>query len=175
MSKNMAIVLRWSAFFGCCMGIVYCWAWDAIEQIVEGPLYTSDADLSYQIGICLASGFVWALIFMISLAAMWRVLRPSSPPRIVLGCVSLIALFVQVAAFASYDLLVTRLDMFPRIYDHVDENLIDIVRLSIAIVPALLAAYITMLNFGRRKLNSTPLEGVPQFRFRGVRRGVARC
>ena len=50
MSKNMAIVLRWSAFFGCCMGIVYCWAWDAIEQIVEGPLYTSDADLSYQIG-----------------------------------------------------------------------------------------------------------------------------
>ena len=68
-----------------------------------------------------------------------------------LGCVSLIALFVQVAAFASYDLLVTRLDMFPRIYDHVDENLIDIVRLSIAIVPALLAAYITMLQFRTAK------------------------
>ena len=112
----MAIVLRWSAFFGCCMGVVYCWAWDAIERIVEGPLYTSDADLSYQIGICLASGFVWALIFMISLAAMWRVLKPSSPPRVVLGCVSLIALLVQVAAFAGYDLLVTRLDVFPRIY-----------------------------------------------------------
>ena len=132
-----------SSFLGFWIGIGLFAALHLAVRVIEGSpfLYAGPLDTAFE---ALLFGVAWMMISLVALPSMWAALKPRVPLWPSLGRVALVAFLVQAIVIVIFDLIITSYNLKPWINAHINDDLWGAVELALGVIPALLAAYLTM-------------------------------